>query len=108
LAGESVLLSTKNPTKVFGDFWGSFEGLNKINKIVGSDSVNFGLTLVPKNIDPNSTDWYSLTIQPQIISSVNRYFITIAWRNRNLEKALDNFSKVNETILSIIKEVEKG
>lgn len=108
LSGESVLLSSKNPTKVFGEFWGSFDGLKRVNKIVGLDSINFGITLVPKDIDPNGPDWFSFTIQPQIISSVNRYFITIAWRNSNSEKALSNFSKTNETILAIIKEVEKG
>lgn len=107
LGGEAIVRSLKNPVEVFTGFWAQSARVQQLSKTVGFDVVNFGLTLVPQNVDPNNTDWFNLRIQPQVISSANHYYINIVWRNKNIETTLDKFRKVNETISAVIREVEK-
>lgn len=108
LGGEGIVRSQKNPTEVFTGFWAQFERIQRLSKTVRFGVVNFGLRLVPQNVDPNNTDWFDLRIQPQVISSANQYYVNIVWRSKNMETALDNFRKVNETIGAVIREVEKA
>jgi hypothetical protein len=107
LGGQGVIESHNNPTDVFSEFWAKFEVMQKLSKTVGEDVVNFGLRLVPKNIDPNNTEWFDLRIQPQVISSANRYYINIVWRSKDREAALNNFGKVNEIVVALIREIER-
>jgi len=107
LAGQCVIRSLKNPTLVFTGFWSQLEGLGKLSRIVGFDVTNFGMRLVPQGMNPNNTDWFDLRIQQQVISSANHYFVDIVWRNKEMEKVMDGFSKVDETISALIREVER-
>ncbi|MCL0066154.1 hypothetical protein M1N79_04690 [Dehalococcoidia bacterium] len=107
LAGNGILRSLKNPTEVFTRFWSQSERLQRLSKTVGLDAVNFGLRLVPQNAAPNNADWFDLLIQPDVISSGNHYRINIAWRNKDVQTALESFRKVNETIRAVIREIER-
>jgi hypothetical protein len=108
LVGQGIAKSANNPTRVFTAFWTQFDGIQRLTKVLGWNVANFGLRLVPENADPNNADWFDLRIQPSVISSANRYFIEIVWRNKDIETALNNFRKVNETVKAVIQEVEKG
>ena len=81
--------------------------MQRLSKTVGLDAVNFGLRLVPQNAAPNNADWFDLLIQPDVISSGNHYRINIAWRNKDVQTALESFRKVNETIRAVIREIER-
>ncbi len=107
LGGEATIRTSKNPVEVFTGFWTQCERVQRLSKTVGFDVVNFGLRLVPQNVDPNNADWFDLSIQPHVISSANHYYINIVWRNKNIETILDKFRKVNETVSAVIREVEK-
>lgn len=107
LGGQGIIKSHNNPTGVFSEFWARSEMMQKLSRTVGFDVVNFGLRLVPQNIDPNNTEWFDLRIQPQVISSANHYYINIVWRSKDMDTALNNFGKVNEIIGALIREVER-
>lgn len=107
LGGEGIINSQNNPSGVFSEFWGRFDIMQKLSGIVGLDVTNFGLRLVPRNIEVNNTEWFDLRIQPQVISSANQYYINIVWRSKDMATAINNFKKVNETIGGVIREVER-
>jgi len=107
LGGEGIIKSHNNPTVVFGEFWARLEMMQKLSRIVGFDVVNFGLRLVPQNIDPNNTEWFDLRIQPQVISSANHYYVNIVWRSKDMDAALNSFRRVSETIGALIRGVER-
>jgi hypothetical protein len=107
LGGQGIIESRNNPTSVFSEFWAGFERMQKLSKTIGFDVVNYGLRLVPQNVDPNNIEWFDLRIQPQVISSENHYYINIVWRSKDMDTALENFGKVNETIGVLIREIER-
>jgi hypothetical protein len=107
LGGEGIVMSNTNATGVFNDFWNRFEIMQKLSKIIGFDVTNYGLHLATRNTDPNNTEWFDLRIQPQVISSANKYYINIVWRSRDMDKVLNGFTKLNDMIGALIKEVER-
>lgn len=107
LGGEGIISSQNNPSRVFSEFWGRFDIMQKLSGIVGLDVTNFGFRLVPRNIEVNNTEWFDLRIQPQVISSANQYYINIVWRSKDMATAINNFKKVPETIGAVIREVER-
>ncbi|MBI4295351.1 MAG: hypothetical protein HY669_04205 [Chloroflexi bacterium] len=107
LGGEGMTTSLKNPIEVFAKFWAQCEAIRQLSKTLGFDVVNFGLHLVPPNVDPNRTEWFDLRIDPKVISSSNQYYVNIIWRDSNLETALKHFKEVDDIVATLIKRVEK-
>ena len=107
LGGEGIISSQNNPSRVFSEFWGRFDIMQKLSGIVGLDVTNFGFRLVPRNIEVNNTEWFDLRIQPQVISSANQYYINIVWRSKDMEVALNSFTKVNDKIDALIRKIER-
>jgi len=108
LTGKGLVKTGKNPVKVFGQYWAQFSKMQALNKILGCEVSNFGLRLSPINVEPNSADWFDVRVNPLIVSSTKCYYVNLVWRNRDINKAIKTFSKMDDTIANLILEVEKG
>ena len=98
LTGEGLVKTGKNPLKIFGQYWAQFSKMQALNKILGCEVSNFGLRLIPMNTDPNTANWFDVRITPLIVSSTKVYYVNLVWRNRDIEKAIKAFSKMDDTI----------
>lgn len=107
LIGEGLVKTGKNPVKVFGQYWAQFSKMQELNKILGCEASNFGLQLTPTNTDPNNADWFDVRVNPLIVSSTKCYYVNLIWRNRDINKAIKTFSKMDDTIANLILEVER-
>ena len=108
LTGEGLVKTGKNPVKVFSQYWAQFSKVQELNKILGCEASNFGLQLTPTNTDPNNADWFDVRVNPLIVSSTKCYNVNLVWRDRDINKAIKTFSKMDDTIANLILEVEKG
>lgn len=104
---RGIIKSTWNPTAAFTKFWSQFDRMPKLNKIVGFDVANFGIRLVPVNMDPNAINWFDLRVEPQVISSANHLFIDVIWRNEDIGKIIKSFKNLDEMVKAIVREVGK-
>jgi hypothetical protein len=102
LTGEGVIKTDINPTDAFNDYWSKNAKFGEINKIVGFDTTNYGIRIVPSSTNPNGVRWFDLRIQPTVISSANEYYINIVWRDGNVDALLKEYERLEQLIENII------
>ncbi len=104
--GQGWAKPEKDPTEIYSRFWENFTPLRDLGRILEADVTNFGLQLVPSNKDPNGPEWFHIYIEPLIVSSRKRYRIRWVWRGSDLEQLLMKFSKVDNSLKSLISKIE--
>lgn len=106
LVGQGWIKSKANPTEVCSSFWASYSPLRELGKLLDAKTTNFGLQLAPANRDPNDPNWFHIYIEPLIVSSSKRYRVRWIWRGSDVERLLEKFSKVDETLQKLIAKLE--
>lgn len=106
LNGDGWLKTNHNPLSTFTSFWSDFKPLEGFNSVFDTDVINFGIDLVPPNVDPNSVEWFHVTIQPHIPSATKRYNFRFVLRGVDTEAYLDKFSNVENSLVNIVKKIE--
>lgn len=107
LQGDYTIETEKNPISVFSNFWSENEKLAKLSQKIGFDVSNHGLRLAYKGSEPNTENWLHLSIEPLPLSSNSQYHVHVVWRDKDMDKALDNFRNLHQIIESIIFEIER-
>jgi hypothetical protein len=105
--GDGFIYSQNNPSKIISNLYSKFGEMNIFSRILGSDVTNFGIRLVPSEPNPDNPNWFDLRIEPQIVSSGNSYYTSVVWRNTDLQTGMNSIGKMEETIIRLIKEIEK-
>ena len=106
LDAEGWAKSGNSPISSFTSFWSEYKPLEELGQILGDDTVNFGVNLVPANKDPNSAEYFHITITPLIPSATKRYQFRFIKRGADLQQMLDRFSKTEDTLRKIIGKIE--
>jgi hypothetical protein len=106
IVANGIVKSSENPSKTINHFWAGFDRLQRLNKIIGFDVSNFGLHLVTNKMEPNNPEWFDISIQPQIVSSANHYYVNVIWRTKDLNQALENFKNLSDILGKLVHEIE--
>ena len=84
----------------------STKPIEQFGKIMGEDVSLFSLRLIPKGKIPNQTEWFDITIEPDVMKT-STYRISVVYRSKDkskVQKFIDelmlNTSKMLDTIES--------
>lgn len=100
-----ILSTNRSPMDVFSKFkLPFFDGLPKI---LGTDSMLFGVRLSPATGLPSSKEWYDIEIIPRFTKSDKEYYISIIYRSEDIEKVLEFGKRIDHVIISIINFIEE-
>ena len=106
LTGQGTTKTGKDPLSVFSAYWSQTNLFEPLKELLGEETVNRGIELVPANCTPNSASWFHLRIQPLLTSPHRSYYVDIVWRNPSVDKMLGVAKHLEETISKLIKEIE--
>ncbi len=106
--GRGWVRGRRNPIEVCSDFWAKCDPMRTLGLILDAEVTNFGIQLVPPNVDPNGPEWFHITIDPLVPSSSSRYRVAWVWRGADIERLLKRFSKVNQVLQTLVLKLEAG
>jgi hypothetical protein len=104
--GAGWIKSKDNPLKVFSSMWHESKALQKLGSIIGEETTNYGVEIVPKDTDPNNAKWFHISIQPYPPSGTKEYIVRWIWREPDSERFLKKSAKCTETLRTMISTIE--
>jgi hypothetical protein len=104
---ECLLISNKNPRLVFDNIKEISSLTTKIGSVIGLDVSLFGLRLGSKNIIPNSDNWFDFRIEPVVKKADSQYYISIIYRNPDINKVVDLYDKLEDELLEIVNIIQQ-
>lgn len=107
IAGSGFIETTSKPRENFVHYWSGFERMNAFSKFIGFNVINFGIRLVDQSLEPNSPEWFEIRVNPEIISSENRYYINVVWRTKELANSVENINRLEDIIIKAVNEIER-
>jgi len=78
---------------------------SKFTEIIGEETSSFSLRLSPKNVIPNSENWFDITIEQDILLA-EAYHIGIVYRNVDPQKVRNFALSIDDKITSLVDLVE--
>ena len=106
--GQGWAKSGHNPTTAFASFWSDFVPLQDLGSALGEDVSHFGIELVPPNRDPNTAEWFHITINPFVPSAAKRYVFRFLWRDPDVEGMLSKVAHTEDILRKLIRKIERS
>ena len=104
--GQGWARGRMSPIEVCSRFWANCDAIRNLGALLDAEVANFGIQLVPPEIDPNGPEWFHVAIAPLVPSSSSRYHVAWVWRGADIERLLKRFSRVNQTLQSLVLRLE--
>ncbi len=81
-------------------------GLAEIGKMIGQEVSGFTLRIIPKSGTPSSTDWFDMTIEPNVIKPRTNYKVLSIFRSKEKSKVDDFIRSFGESLARIFEAIE--
>ena len=104
--GIGWIRSKDNPVRVFGRLWRDSKPLQRLSSIIGEDITNYGIEIVPRDVDPNNPRWFHIDIKPYAFSGSKEYHVRWIWREPDSEQFLKKAMKTTEVLRTMISALE--
>jgi hypothetical protein len=105
--GQGWAKSDHSPTAAFASFWSDFVPLHDLGSVLEEDVSHFGIELVSPNRDPNTAEWFHITIRP-FVPSPARYLIRFLWRGSDVEGMLSKVAHTEDILRKLIRKIERS
>lgn len=106
MIGNLEVETDVNPLEKIGQLSERNKSFEEFGKIMDEDVAPFSLKLIPKGKIPNQTEWFEITIKPDLIKPTT-YRITAVYRSKDKSKvqkfvneSMSKISKILDTIES--------
>jgi len=94
-----------NALEKIGQLYEGNKPIEDFGKIMGEAVSHFSLRLAPKGENPNQTEWFDITIEPELIKT-STYRISAIYRSKDkskVQKFIEEFEVKISKILDIIE-----
>ena len=106
LIGSFDIETDKNPLEIIAKINENEEYIDQFSKVLGENISNYTLRLVPRGQVPNQTEWFDVTIEPDVIEATSTYRTQIIFRSKEKIK-VENFTQnLMRNITGIINIIE--
>jgi hypothetical protein len=103
LISDIIIESDTNPVENIERFMG--DKYSVFNEIMGIETSPYSIKIVPKGFPPASKKWFDITIGPRVTRPDREYYVSIIYRDANIDNVLTFIREVNSKILSLIRKM---
>lgn len=105
---ELFVVSSKETKKTLAELFSGFEHMKRFREIIGHDTVNYGIRLVPARTDPDSAHWFDYKIEPMVTNPNRTYYVYVVYRDKKDKKnaVMEAAKRLEETTKSLVKAME--
>lgn len=107
LVAHLIVTSEKNPLRSMGKFSKKHASLERFDEILGTNTSFLNIAIVPEDVPPNSSKWFDIRISPHLTKFSREYYVSVVFRDQEVEKVLDFTRQVNAKMMNLIKEIER-
>ena len=76
-------------------------GLRKVEKVLGRPVTGFGYRLVPPDTEPNSTNWFDIRIEPDVLNPHAEVYVHATLRDENRKRVLETAENIERTVAEL-------
>lgn len=102
-----IVTSEKNPLRSMAKFSKKHASLERFDGILGTNTSFYSIAIVPEGVPPNSPKWFDIRISPRPTKFSREYYVSVVFRDQEVEKVLDFTRQVNAKMMNLIKEIER-
>lgn len=78
----------------------------QFSELLNEDTADYSLRLVPRGRAPNQTEWFDVTIEPDVIRPFSSYSVVVVYRSKDkfkVEKFIQDLMQNMRSIIDIIE-----
>lgn len=107
LIANLIITSEKNPLRIMTKFSKERASLKGFDEILGTKTSFYGISIVPEGLLPNSPKWFDIRISPHVTAFSRKYYVSVVFRDKEVEKVLDFSRQVDTKMMKLVKEIER-
>jgi len=108
MIGNLEVETDVNPLEKIDRLFERNKSFEEFGKIMNEDVSPFSLKLVPKGKIPNQTEWFEITIDPNVIKPTSAYRITVVYRSTDKDKVQGFVNESIEKVSRILDIIESA
>lgn len=106
LIGHFDIESDQNPLEKIEQISQKGTHIKQFNDILNEDVSDYTLRLVPRGRIPNQTEWFDITIQPNVIKPFSSYTVTVVYRSKDRSRVEEFIRDLLQNMNRIINVIE--
>jgi len=96
----------KNPLEKMEQISEKSKHIKQFDKILHENISDYTLRLVPRGRVPNQTEWFDITIEPDVIKATSNYRVSVIYRSKDKAKVQNFTQDLIQNLTSIIDIIE--
>lgn len=107
LLADLIVHANRSPLATIAQVFKASSVIQEMGHVLGSQTANYGVRLVPQSGEPTSPEWFDIRIEPRVQQASEHYLVGVVYRSADRSKVAKFAQGLEETVTQLVRILEK-